>query len=624
LAQTGTMHKIAGEVFVRQLNESGGLLGRKVEWILLDDQSKPELARTLYERLITRDKVDFISSPYGSAAALAVTPVAERYGKLLITSTHSIPKLSRYHRHFPVWSVSATPEYTIPTLLLDTLAAAFSVEGGAIAAALLRTDTVLAHPVFERHHSEAAFVRYLKKLENRDLSLVHSMIPLGSCTMKLNAAAEMAPISWPEFANLHPYAPPEQALGYRAMLAQLGGWLGEITGFAAVSFQPNSGAQGEYAGLLAIRRYLESIGQGARDVCLVPASAHGTNPASAQMMGMRIVVVGCDEQGNVDLADLARRIGEHRGSIAALMITWPSTHGVFEPEIVEICRRVHEAGGQVYLDGANLNAQAGLTKPALVGADVCHMNLHKTFCIPHGGGGPGMGPIAVAAHLAAFLPDDPFASPQAGTAVSAAACGSALITTISWMYIRMMGAHGIRRATETAMLSANYVARQLEAYFPVLFRGANGLVAHECILDLRTLKATCGVSAEDVAKRLMDYGFHAPTVSFPVADTLMIEPTESEPKDELDRFCDAMIAIHGELQRIANGELDRDDNPLRGAPHTAEAIAGQWTHRYSREEAAYPLPWVREAKFWPSVARIDNAAGDRHLVCTCPPLTDYE
>ncbi|MDT3678195.1 MAG: aminomethyl-transferring glycine dehydrogenase [Burkholderiaceae bacterium] len=507
---------------------------------------------------------------------------------------------------------------------LDTLAAAFSVEGGAIAAALLRTDTVLAHPVFERHHSEAAFVRYLKKLENRDLSLVHSMIPLGSCTMKLNAAAEMAPISWPEFANLHPYAPPEQALGYRAMLAQLGGWLGEITGFAAVSFQPNSGAQGEYAGLLAIRRYLESIGQGARDVCLVPASAHGTNPASAQMMGMRIVVVGCDEQGNVDLADLARRIGEHRGSIAALMITWPSTHGVFEPEIVEICRRVHEAGGQVYLDGANLNAQAGLTKPALVGADVCHMNLHKTFCIPHGGGGPGMGPIAVAAHLAAFLPDDPFASPQAGTAVSAAACGSALITTISWMYIRMMGAHGIRRATETAMLSANYVARQLEAYFPVLFRGANGLVAHECILDLRTLKATCGVSAEDVAKRLMDYGFHAPTVSFPVADTLMIEPTESEPKDELDRFCDAMIAIHGELQRIANGELDRDDNPLRGAPHTAEAIAGQWTHRYSREEAAYPLPWVREAKFWPSVARIDNAAGDRHLVCTCPPLTDYE
>ncbi len=507
---------------------------------------------------------------------------------------------------------------------LDALAVAFPLEDTALDAALLRTDAVLSHPVFARHRSEAAFVRYLKKLENRDLSLVHSMIPLGSCTMKLNAAAEMAPISWPEFANLHPYAPPEQAAGYREMLAQLGGWLGEITGFAAVSFQPNSGAQGEYAGLLAIRRYLESIGEGARDVCLIPASAHGTNPASAQMMGMRLVVVGCDAQGNVDLADLARRVGEHRASIAALMITWPSTHGVFEPGIVEVCRLVHEAGGQVYLDGANLNAQAGLTRPALVGADVCHMNLHKTFCIPHGGGGPGMGPIAVAAHLAPFLPTDPFVSADGETAVSASAFGSALITTISWMYIRMMGACGIRRATEMAMLSANYVAQRLDPYFPVLFRGAGGLVAHECIVDLRALKATYGVSAEDVAKRLMDYGFHAPTVSFPVADTLMIEPTESEPKDELDRFCDAMIAIHGELQRIASGEFDRDDNPLRGAPHTAEAIAGEWTHCYSREEAAYPLRWVRQAKFWPSVARIDNAAGDRRLVCTWPTSADVE
>ncbi|HEY0877820.1 MAG TPA: aminomethyl-transferring glycine dehydrogenase [Zeimonas sp.] len=506
---------------------------------------------------------------------------------------------------------------------LDTLAGTFPLHGETIAAGLRRSDAILTHPVFERYRSEAAFVRYLKKLENRDLSLVHSMIPLGSCTMKLNAAAEMAPIGWPEFANLHPHVPPGQALGYRAMLGQLGDWLGEITGFPAVSFQPNSGAQGEYAGLLAIRRYLEAKGEGARDVCLIPASAHGTNPASAQVMGMRIVVVGCDAQGNVDLGDLARRIDEHRASIAALMITWPSTHGVFEPRIIDICRLVHEAGGQVYLDGANLNAQAGLTKPALVGADVCHMNLHKTFCIPHGGGGPGMGPIAVAAHLAPFLPTDPFTSSQTQTAVSASAFGSALITTISWMYIRMMGASGIRRATETAMLSANYLARRLDAYFPVLFRAANGLVAHECIVDLRPLKASCGVTAEDVAKRLMDYGFHAPTVSFPVADTLMIEPTESEPKDELDRFCEAMIAIHGELQRIARGELDRDDNPLRGAPHTAEAIAGEWTHRYTREEAAYPLPWVREAKFWPSVARIDNAAGDRQLVCTCPPLSDY-
>ncbi len=513
--------------------------------------------------------------------------------------------------------------YRVDADELDALAGTFPIDGDTIPAALRRSDAVLEHPVFERYRGEAAFVRYVKKLENRDLSLVHSMIPLGSCTMKLNAAAEMTPISWPEFANLHPYVPREQALGYHDMLAQLGRWLGEITGFASVSFQPNSGAQGEYAGLLAIRRYLDAKGESARDVCLIPASAHGTNPATAQMMGMRIVVVACDEQGNVDLDDLARRIDEHRSSLAALMITYPSTHGVFEPGIIDVCRAVHEAGGQVYMDGANLNAQAGLTKPALVGADVCHMNLHKTFCIPHGGGGPGMGPIAVAAHLAPFLPTDPFSSSDAATAVSASAHGSALITTISWMYIRMMGAAGIRKATETAILSANYIARRLDPHFPVLYRGATGLVAHECIIDLRTLKSTYGVTAEDVAKRLMDYGFHAPTVSFPVADTLMIEPTESEPKDELDRFCDAMIAIHGELQRIASGEFDRDDNPLRGAPHTAESLVGEWTHKYSREEAVYPLPWVREAKFWPSVARIDNAAGDRQLVCTCPPMSDY-
>ncbi len=505
---------------------------------------------------------------------------------------------------------------------LDALGARWPLEPEALAPALRRTDAVLMHPVFRKYHSETAFVRYLKKLENRDLSLVHSMIPLGSCTMKLNAAAEMAPISWPEFANLHPFVPPEQALGYREMLRQLGAWLAEITGFAEVSFQPNSGAQGEYSGLLAIRRYLESQGEGARDVCLIPASAHGTNPATAQMMGMRIVVVGCDAEGNIDVDDLVRKIDANRAAIAALMVTYPSTHGVFEPTIVEVCRLVHDAGGQVYMDGANLNAQAGLTRPGAIGADVCHMNLHKTFCIPHGGGGPGMGPIAVAAHLVPFLPTDPVASADAATAVAAAPYGSALITTISWMYIRMMGASGIRKATEVAILNANYVARRLDPYFPVLFRGANGLVAHECIVDLRTLKARYGVSAEDVAKRLMDYGFHAPTVSFPVADTLMIEPTESEPRDELDRFCDAMISIHGELQRIASGEFDREDNPLRGAPHTAEALAGEWTHRYTREQAAYPLPWVREAKFWPSVGRIDNAAGDRQLVCTCPPIAD--
>ena len=518
---------------------------------------------------------------------------------------------------------------------LDAAAGSLGLEPDSIAPALRRADTVLAHPVFNRYHSETEFVRYLKRLENRDLSLVHSMIPLGSCTMKLNAASEMAPVTWPGFADIHPFAPREQAAGYLAMLGQLGNWLAEITGFAAVSFQPNSGAQGEYAGLLAIRHYLAAQGQSHRDVCLIPASAHGTNPASAHMMGLRVVVVACDEQGNIDVANLERKVGEHRDALAALMVTYPSTHGVFEGSIAQVCRMVHEAGGQVYMDGANLNAQAGLARPGLIGADVCHMNLHKTFCIPHGGGGPGMGPIAVAAHLAPYLPAEPFPLPAAGidareaaraaagdAAVSAAPFGSALITTISWMYIRMMGASGIRKASEVAILNANYVAQRLAPYFPVLYRGQNGEVAHECILDMRNLKADYGVSAEDVAKRLMDYGFHAPTLSFPVADTLMVEPTESESKPELDRFCEAMVAIHGELQRIASGEFDRDDNPLKGAPHTATEIAGEWTHRYSREEAAFPLPWVREAKFWPSVKRIDNAAGDRHLVCTCPPVTD--
>ncbi len=506
-------------------------------------------------------------------------------------------------------------------------AARLAVEPDSIPDAMRRTDAVLAHPVFNRFHSETEFTRYVKKLENRDISLVHSMIPLGSCTMKLNAAAEMAPVSWPEFANLHPFAPREQAEGYRRMLAQLGDWLAEITGFSAVSFQPNSGAQGEYAGLLAIRNDLASRGQSHRDVCLIPASAHGTNPASAQMMGLRIVVVGCDASGNIDVADLAAKIEQHRDALAVLMVTYPSTHGVFEGTIVEVCRRVHEAGGQVYMDGANLNAQAGLTKPGLIGADVCHMNLHKTFCIPHGGGGPGMGPIAVARHLAPFLPDDPWTTDEsradARGAVSAAPFGSALITTISWMYIRMMGASGIRKATEAAILNANYVASRLAPHFAVLYTGEHGRVAHECILDLRALKADYGVSAEDVAKRLIDYGFHAPTLSFPVADTLMIEPTESESKAELDRFCDAMIAIHGELQAIRDGKSDRLDNPLKNAPHTAQEIAGEWKHAYAREQAAYPLPWIRDAKFWPSVKRVDNAAGDRMLVCTCPPVSDY-
>jgi len=516
---------------------------------------------------------------------------------------------------------------------LDLLADGLPVEPVSIPAALRRTGPYLTHPVFHRYRSETDFVRYLKRLENRDLSLVHSMIPLGSCTMKLNAASEMAPLGWSQFADLHPFVPAAQAEGYAAMLEQLGRWLAEITGFSAVSFQPNSGAQGEYAGLLAIRNYLAAQGQGHRDVCLIPASAHGTNPATAQMMGMRIVVVACDAEGNVDLDDLRRKLAEHRDGLAALMITYPSTHGVFESTIVDMCRLVHAAGGQVYMDGANLNAQAGLTGPGHIGADVCHMNLHKTFCIPHGGGGPGMGPIAVAAHLAPYLPSDPFASGADAAAVdgngdgngsvSAAANGSALITTISWMYIRMMGASGIRRATETAILNANYVAQRLRPVFPVLYTGENGRVAHECILDMRHLKGTYGVSAEDVAKRLMDYGFHAPTLSFPVADTLMVEPTESESKAELDRFCDAMIAIHGELEHIRTGRWDRTDNPLKNAPHTAFEVAGTWTHPYTREEAVYPLPWVRTAKFWPSVKRVDNAAGDRSLVCTCPPIDAY-
>ncbi len=502
-----------------------------------------------------------------------------------------------------------------------------SMQPESIPADMQRADPVLAHPVFNSYHSETDFVRYVKRLENKDISLVHSMIPLGSCTMKLNAAAEMAPVTWPEFAALHPFAPESQAQGYAEMLQQLGRWLEEITGFDAVSFQPNSGAQGEYAGLLAIRYFQESRGQGHRDVCLIPSSAHGTNPASAQMMGMKIVVVACDSQGNVDVNDLRAKVDAHRDALCALMVTYPSTHGVFESAIKDICAMVHEAGGQVYMDGANLNAQAGLTRPGDIGADVCHMNLHKTFCIPHGGGGPGMGPIAVAKHLAPFLSVDPFHAgtdvSQVPNSVSAAPFGSALITTISWMYIRMMGASGIRKATELAILNANYVAERLANHFPILYRGEHGRIAHECILDLRHLKGEVGITAEDVAKRLMDYGFHAPTLSFPVVDTLMVEPTESESKAELDRFCEAMIAIAKEIDDVRQGRADKLDNPLKCAPHTAQEVAGEWQHSYSRETAVYPLAWVRTAKFWPTVKRIDNAAGDRNLVCTCPPMEAY-
>jgi glycine dehydrogenase len=453
------------------------------------------------------------------------------------------------------------------------------------------------------------------------------MIPLGSCTMKLNATTEMLPVSWPEFARLHPFAPPEQSQGYQELFRQLEAWLAEITGFATVSLQPNAGSQGEFAGLMVIRAYHRSQGEFHRDVCLIPVSAHGTNPASAALAGMTVVPVACDRQGNVDLADLEAKAAQHRDRLAALMLTYPSTHGVFEPSVRRVCQIVHTHGGQVYMDGANMNAQVGLCRPGDIGADVCHLNLHKTFCIPHGGGGPGMGPIGVARHLASFLPGHPvtqMGGSQSIGPVSAAPYGSPSIVTISWAYIALMGRDGLKRATQVAMLNANYMAKRLEKSYPILYTGATGFVAHEFILDLRQLKAAAGVEAMDVAKRLMDYGFHAPTVSFPVPGTLMIEPTESESKAELDRFCDAMIRIRAEIQDIIDGRQPRDNNLLKNAPHTAQAVAASvWDRPYSREQAAYPAPWVRDRKFWPHVSRIDEAYGDRHLVCTCPPVDAY-
>ena len=485
---------------------------------------------------------------------------------------------------------------------------------------LARKEAILTHPVFNSYHNEHAMLRYLKRLQNKDLALDHSMIPLGSCTMKLNAASQMMPLSWPEFAALHPFAPIEQAKGYLAMITQLEDWLCAITGFDAVSMQPNSGAQGEYAGIVAIMRYHQSRGDAHRNLCLIPKSAHGTNPASAQMCGLKIVTVNCDEAGNVDVEDLRAKAAEHAHQLACLMITYPSTHGVFEESIREICTIIHTHGGQVYMDGANLNAQVGLISPAEVGADVMHMNLHKTFAIPHGGGGPGMGPIAMKAHLAPFAANhcvQPVPGPHLGQgAVSAAPWGSASILTIPWMYIALMGAGGLTYATQIAILNANYIAASLNEHFPVLYTGANGHVAHECILDIRPLKAKTGISETDIAKRLMDYGFHAPTVSFPVAGTLMIEPTESEPKAELDRFIEAMISIREEIAAIEEGRWPTDNNPLKNAPHTqADLIDSDWNRPYSRQEAVFPLPWVAENKFWPSVNRIDEVYGDRHPVC---------
>jgi glycine dehydrogenase len=494
-------------------------------------------------------------------------------------------------------------------------------------AGLLRSTPFLTHPVFHRHRAELQMMRYLKRLERRDIGLDTSMIPLGSCTMKLNAAVEMEPITWPEFGNVHPFAPPAQAGGYRRIIDELEGFLCAITGFEAVSLQPNSGAQGEFAGLLVIRAFHHARGESGRNVVLIPASAHGTNPASAVMAGLQPVIVACDGDGNVDLDDLRAKAAAHGPRLSALMITYPSTHGVFEDSIQEVCRTIHAQGGQVYMDGANLNAQVGLTSPARIGADVCHLNLHKTFAIPHGGGGPGMGPIAVARHLAPFLPRHPLAESGSGTAIapiSAAPWGSASILLISYAYIRLLGARGVTAATEYAILNANYIKARLEARYDVLYARPNGRVAHELIFDLRPLKARANVTAQDVAKRLMDYGFHAPTVSFPVAGTLMVEPTESEPLDELDRFCEAMLAIRDEIEEIAAGRADPVDNVLKNAPHTMEEVAGDaWTHPYSRQAAAFPRPFVAENKVWPAVARIDDAHGDRNLVCACPPVEEY-
>ena len=493
---------------------------------------------------------------------------------------------------------------------------------------LARTSKYLTHEIFNRYHSEHEMLRYLDRLQAKDLSLVHSMIPLGSCTMKLNATSEMLPVTWPEFARIHPFAPVEQTRGYQNMFQQLEAWLAEITGFAAVSLQPNAGSQGEYAGLMVIRAYHRSKGEVHRDVCLIPVSAHGTNPASAAMAGMTVVVVACDRHGNVDLGDLEAKAAEHRDRLSALMLTYPSTHGVFEAGVRRICQIVHTHGGQVYMDGANMNAQVGLCRPGDIGADVCHLNLHKTFCIPHGGGGPGMGPIGVAQHLAPFLPGHPvtkLGGPEGIGPVSAAPFGSASILPISWVYIALMGRDGLTKATQVAILNANYMAKRLEKHYSIVYTGSTGFVAHEFILDLRQFKVSAGVEAMDVAKRLMDYGFHAPTVSFPVAGTLMIEPTESEATAELDRFCEALILIRAEIQDIVDGRQPRTSNLLKNAPHTASIVtATEWNRPYSREQAAFPAPWVKSNKFWPSVSRIDEAYGDRHLVCTCHPIEGYQ
>ncbi|HWL95404.1 MAG TPA: aminomethyl-transferring glycine dehydrogenase [Phycisphaerae bacterium] len=533
------------------------------------------------------------------------------------------------------WLALSVDETTGEHVISDLLAALGGREGNVrdlrrsaseLPDGIARTSPFLTHSVFNAYHSETEMLRYIFALQQRDLSLASAMIPLGSCTMKLNATSEMIPVTWPEFAHLHPYAPPEQTQGYAELFQRLEGWLADITGFAAVSLQPNAGSQGEYAGLLAIRGYHRSRNDQHRDVCLIPVSAHGTNAASAVMAGMKVVAVAIDAKGAVDVGDLKAKAQEHRKDLSCLMVTYPSTAGIFEEGIAEICRVVHENGGQVYMDGANMNAQVGLCRPGDIGSDVCHLNLHKTFCIPHGGGGPGMGPICVAAHLAPFLPGHP-ASVRDSTVgpVSAAPYGSPAILPISYVYIALMGSAGLRKATQVAILNANYMAQRLEGHYPIVYRGRNGRVAHEFIVDCRPFDKSAGVKIDDIAKRLIDYGFHAPTMSFPVAGTLMIEPTESESKAELDRFCEAMIAIRGEIRAIETGKADREDNVLKGAPHTAFVVAAtEWSHKYSREQAAFPTRWTRERKFWPHVGRIDNVWGDRNLMCLCPPVEEAE
>ena len=540
-----------------------------------------------------------------------------------VSSGINLRRIDGDHLGISFDETSTTDDITAIASAFGVTAVSEEISGVAWHDSQTRKTEFLTQNAFNSYHSETDMMRYLKRLESKDLALNESMIALGSCTMKLNATSEMVPLSWPEVGSLHPFVPADQSQGYREMLSILEVWLAEVTGFAGVSLQPNAGSQGEYSGLLAIRRYHAARGDSHRNICLIPVSAHGTNPASAVMVGMKVVGVKCDDDGNIDVADLAARTEEHRDNLAALMVTYPSTHGVFEETIRSICDIIHDAGGQVYMDGANMNAQVGLTSPGMIGADVCHLNLHKTFCIPHGGGGPGVGPIGVAKQLLPYLPGHRELDAKEG-AVCSAPWGSASINTISWMYIAMMGPDGLTEATEVAILNANYMAKRLAPFFPILYTGNEGLVAHECIIDVRPLSDASGITVEDVAKRLMDYGFHAPTMSWPVGGTLMIEPTESESKPELDRFCDAMISIHGEITAVINGELDANDNPLKHAPHPCETVCGNdWSHPYTREQAAFPLPYLRQHKFWPAVGRIDNVHGDRNLICTCDSVEAY-